>query len=123
MTLDRTTPDPSRRTVRFARALALSLVAVVGLGAAVPRLPRDKALPQGADSPGVVTFRHATHLDEKRPDCTACHPSRFPILPTTARKTPRITHKDMEAGKACGACHDGTQATGLDDCATCHRGE
>jgi c(7)-type cytochrome triheme protein len=35
-----------------------------------------------------------------------------------------MTMKDMEAGKFCGACHNGTKAFGVKDaasCAKCHK--
>ena len=85
----------------------------------LPKLPKERALPRGADSPGVVVFKHAPHVDHKRPDCTTCHPALFPIL----QRGPRITHEQMEAGRQCGACHDGKSAPGLEDCAVCHRDE
>jgi c(7)-type cytochrome triheme protein len=104
----------------LATLLTLCLNGAV-LAGSLPRLPQDRALPQGTDSPGVVTFRHATHVDAGRPDCTTCHPSLFPILPRSpAQTTPRLTHKAMEKGAACGKCHDGKSAHGFDDCATCH---
>lgn len=101
-------------------ALALLGLASAALAGGLPRLPKETALPQGAESPGVVTFRHETHVDATKPDCTVCHSGTFPILKTTKPKP--ITHADMEKGRACGACHDGTSASGLDDCAACHKG-
>jgi c(7)-type cytochrome triheme protein len=32
-----------------------------------------------------------------------------------------MTMKDMEAGKFCGACHNGTKAFAVKDCAKCHK--
>jgi c(7)-type cytochrome triheme protein len=106
------------------KALAIGLLA--GLAAvasgALPKLPQDRVLPQGPDSPGVVTFSHRSHLDEKRPDCTVCHPKVFTILasskPPVAKAGER--HAEMEQGRSCGACHDGNRAHALDDCAACH---
>ena len=80
--------------------LASLLLAAAGTMAAgsLPNLPKDKALPQGDGSPGVVTFRHASHVDAARPDCTTCHPSLFPIVKKTAASpaSPPIRHADME---------------------------
>jgi c(7)-type cytochrome triheme protein len=109
--------------MRDLRPIALLLtLAVTGavLAGGLPRLPKDLALPQGPDSPGVVTFRHATHVDAEKPDCTTCHPALFPILRRSEARAPRLRHKDMEKGVACGKCHDGKSAHGFDDCATCH---
>ena len=123
--------------LRPALLLGLGLFTVStfsALGGALPRLPKDRPLPQGPDSPGVVTFRHATHVDAARPDCTTCHSSLFPILrrtsatsaataasaaPTAQAASP-TRHAEMEAGKSCGRCHDGKAAHGLDECGTCH---
>ena len=101
--------------------LTVLLVAAIPalLGAAsLPKLPADRALPLGDGSPGVVTFRHESHLDSARPDCTACHSRLFPILKSAKR--PVLKHADMEKGKLCGACHDGKSAHGFDDCTSCH---
>lgn len=98
--------------------LGLSAAALAG---GLPKLPKEAALPQGTDSPGVVAFRHESHVDAARPDCTGCHPGTFRILKSTKAKP--ITHADMEKGRACGSCHDGKAAFGLaDDCAACHKG-
>lgn len=100
--------------------LLLAVFSGLALGAALPNLPKDKALKQGADSPGVVTFRHESHLDTTKPDCTPCHPALFPILKrSAARKPVAFTHEEMLKGRLCGSCH-GTSAHGFDDCATCH---
>jgi c(7)-type cytochrome triheme protein len=108
------------------RTLALTgatLVLAALAGGALPKLPAERALPQGTDSPGVVVFSHASHVDAARPDCTGCHPRLFSILheATPTQGGPRITHKEMEAGRQCGACHDGKAAHGFEDCAACHR--
>lgn len=106
----------------FAATLLLAVSAAL-LAGPLPNLPKDIALPQGPDSPGVVIFRHETHVDAARPDCTTCHPTLFPILRRTASSAApaAIRHADMDKGKSCGSCHDGKSAHGLDDCGTCHR--
>jgi len=110
------------RKTPLAAATALLLAAALGAAAGSLKLPADKPLPQSPDSPGVVTFSHASHVDAARPNCTTCHPKPFPILADGEAKkaaTP-IRHEDMEAGRSCGACHDGKAAHGLDDCTACH---
>jgi c(7)-type cytochrome triheme protein len=109
-----------KRIRLLAALLTLGLTGAV-LAGNLPRLPSDRDLPQGTDSPGVVTFRHASHVDTGRPDCTTCHPALFPILPRSGNQAaPQFTHAKMEKGVACGKCHDGKSAHGFDDCATCH---
>jgi c(7)-type cytochrome triheme protein len=99
-------------------------LATVGAAGTLPRLPRDFAFPQGDGSPGTVTFSHPTHVDERQPGCTGCHPALFSIL-----EQPRplaagaLRHARMERGAECGACHDGKAAFGLDNCTMCHREE
>ena len=68
-----------------------------------------------------MTFRHATHVDASKPDCTTCHPTLFGILPPSkARAALSLKHADMEKGAACGKCHDGKSAHSFEDCASCH---
>lgn len=105
-------------------SIALALVASsAGALAGDPlKLPKDLTLPQGADSPGPVVFSHASHVDASHPTCTTCHPRPFKMFArVTAAKTAAITHATMEKGQTCGACHNGKDAHGFDDCASCHR--
>lgn len=88
--------------------------------AELPRLPQALSLPQSGDSPGVVTFRHDSHVDAKSPGCVTCHPGRFSILGRSGEKKVKpVSHAAMEKGEACGGCH-GKQAFGFDDCTACH---
>jgi len=113
----------SRRWLASVVAVVIGLtVAAAALAADLPRLPRDRALPQGKDSPGRVVFSHQTHVNPAKPDCTTCHPKLFTILGQQApgRGGP-ISHAQMEQGRSCGACHNGRAAHGFDDCTSCHR--
>lgn len=68
------------------------------------------------DPPQASVFSHFAH--DQYP-CASCHPALFP----QSRKG--FTHDDIDAGKFCGACHDGKTAFSLDDpdvrCGVCHR--
>jgi c(7)-type cytochrome triheme protein len=88
------------------------------------RVPVPYTFAARGDSPGKVTFNHATHVDEAAPSCTACHPQLFKMLKAgaTADGMP-ITHDLMNQGRQCGACHNGTKAFSFDDCTRCHRSE
>ncbi len=87
----------------------------------LPRLPKAFEFHQTGDSPGKVTFNHETHVDPDQPGCTSCHPKLFRILsPGQPTAGGPITHDTMKAGRACGACHDGKKAFGVDDCTMCH---
>ncbi len=113
---------------RWSWTAILAIIVAIGvagaaLGQNLPKLPEQLTLQQSPESPGQVTFLHATHLGD-RPDCTRCHPKLFSIAkqaPSTRSAARRITHANMEKGRQCGACHNGKTAFGFDDCTTCHR--
>ncbi len=67
---------------------------------------------------GKVVFSGDAHKAAK---CDDCHKSG---LFKMKKGGDVMTMKDMEAGKFCGACHDGTKAFGVKDpagCAKCHK--
>lgn len=65
---------------------------------------------------GDVVFSHTSHI--KLFKCSDCHTA---IYEPSKGKT-RITMAEMEAGKSCGACHDGKSAFEVKgNCATCHK--
>lgn len=85
------------------------------------RLPADLVFNSASDAPGVVVFRHASHVAIARGSCVTCHPRPFRIL-HPARRT---SHAEMDAGGSCGACHDGKAAFSIahpDSCEFCHTG-
>jgi c(7)-type cytochrome triheme protein len=66
---------------------------------------------------GKVIFDGTIHSKAK---CNACHPALFKMK----KGADEMTMKDMEAGKFCGACHNGTKAFSVKDtakCGTCHK--
>ncbi len=101
-------------------ALALLFVAAVVAGGEVKKMPADLTLGPSSDSPGKVTFSHATHVDAAKPNCVACHPRLFSILKAKSGDR-QITHKKMEKGAQCGSCHNGKVMFGFDDCTMCHK--
>ncbi len=110
---------------RWKWTILLVVVTAASLGGAalgqnLPKLPGEIVL-QSPDSPGKVTFLHESHMGD-RPDCTRCHPKLFSIVKQAKRSPERtITHKKMEKGAQCGACHNGKVSFGFDDCSACHR--
>jgi len=116
-----------RRTVRAGWRTAALWVAgaafALGTQAAAQqlRLPPDLVYGNADASPGKVVFSHQFHVGVSD-KCTACHVKLFHLL----RPTRRVTHSEMEAGKSCGACHNGQMAFGPTDpagCTRCHAGE
>lgn len=70
-----------------------------------------------AKKPWEVTFRHSAHLPAYK--CVDCHPAIFRL--GYEKKRPRLSMTDMDRGKSCGACHDGTIAfTTRFNCQRCH---
>jgi c(7)-type cytochrome triheme protein len=75
----------------------------------------DKVYLQTRDV-GKVEFSHSMH----GPRCAECHPKIF----EKKRSATRISMKAMEAGKSCGACHDGKKAFSVKaNCTKCHAGD
>jgi c(7)-type cytochrome triheme protein len=116
----------AHRSSRLLITVLAGLPLLCGAAPPMPRLPADRELAQGTDSPGPVTFSHAQHVGEARPDCTVCHPRLFSMarpVPGTDAHAHRLGHSEMDAGRSCGACHDGRTAFAREDCTACHRAQ
>ncbi len=99
----------------LASALAV-LVLSIALGAlALPaRLRIPKLSPRPAGSPSAEAL--FSHLGHGALSCYMCHPSIFP------QALSGFTHREMQRGLYCGACHDGSVATPIAKlpCQDCH---
>jgi c(7)-type cytochrome triheme protein len=85
--------------------------------------PADLVFPKSEESPGEVTFRHSTHVDATRPNCTSCHTNQFKMLKISSQEPPDGARWNMHDEQRCGACHNGVKAfklTEVDSCTTCH---
>ena len=81
--------------------------------------PGAITFPADPNSPGPVTFDHAPHL-AKGLKCADCHPQYFKMQ----RGGVKLGMEEMGKGKACGACHNGKKAFGVEDgdrCLSCHK--
>ena len=111
----------------LAIVVAAAFVAFAGIalsGQSLPKLKDEIKIARSADSPGQVVFNHATHVDAAKPACATCHARDFSILGEQGGKRAAVLHKNFEAGRQCGRCHDGTHAFALDeDCTNCHQAE
>ncbi len=90
--------------------LSLTSANAVPSGKTVEFMPKDA---------GKVLFDGAVHA-KKGLTCADCHPALFKMK----KGADAITMKDMEAGKFCGACHNGTRAFNVKDagnCTKCHK--
>lgn len=118
--------DPRRAALQASIAVLAFVVWCSPAAAATPdslalRLPPDAVFQRVVGPDSAVVFRHGTHVPLASERCTACHPQLFRILTPTFS----VTHADMNAGRSCGACHDGEHAFGTrasESCAVCHVG-
>lgn len=62
-----------------------------------------------------ASFNHGTHTQMFT--CDSCHPSLFEMK----RTSKKMTMNAMNAGKFCGACHNGEKASALQECKKCHK--
>jgi c(7)-type cytochrome triheme protein len=65
---------------------------------------------------GKVVFSHSFHLAMYK--CADCHTKLFPMK----KGKTKMTMDEMNGGKFCGACHNGTAATSVSECGKCHKG-
>ncbi len=65
---------------------------------------------------GNVTFSHDFHVGKGKA-CTDCHTDPFQMK----KGSTKITMADINAGKLCGKCHNGTDAFAPTDCTKCHK--
>lgn len=72
---------------------------------------QDRTYPVRATGP--VTFRHDRHLEKA--SCGACHRRLYP-----PGSRSHATMAQMQRGRSCGACHNGTKSFGLTRCSGCH---
>jgi c(7)-type cytochrome triheme protein len=105
--------------------IALAGWTTAGSAQTLPKLPEGYVFSGAEGSPGKVTFNHASHVNQSRPDCTGCHPALFKILQkgTPAGGAAAIRHSEMQEGRQCGSCHNDKAAFGLTNCPACHRME
>jgi len=97
----------------FAVVVAVAVLAVFSASAFAVAPGKTVEFEKG----GKVIFDGKTHSKAK---CNECHPALFKMK----KGADAITMKDMEAGKFCGACHNGTKAFSAKDpanCAKCHK--
>jgi c(7)-type cytochrome triheme protein len=81
------------------------------------RLPQAITLPRSPDSPGPVTFRHTTHVDQNTPACGNCHANTYSLF----IRTTQSLGETMHSPHYCGQCHNGEKAFNWEDnCESCH---
>jgi c(7)-type cytochrome triheme protein len=101
-------------------AVALVVAVTFVLTASAFAVGPGKSVDFAGGGAGKVVFDGKAHAD-KGAKCADCHQSG---LFKMKKGGDTITMKEMEAGKTCGACHNGTKAFGVKDaagCAKCHK--
>ena len=103
----------------FVLALTAALMFTMEIPAfAVPFGRTVEYTPKGA---GKVVFDGKDHAG-KGLKCAECQPGLFKMKKEIGDVP--ITMKEMEGGKGCGACHNGSKVFGVKDqrtCGKCHR--
>jgi c(7)-type cytochrome triheme protein len=91
-----------------------------GVQAAALEIPGPHTFHSSEDSPGAVTFRHETHVDPGRPQCSECHAKLFSLL-EPGRPKSGAPNGDRMHQELCGSCHQGTRAFAIAEaCDACH---
>lgn len=98
--------------MRILTAILAIMIAVVFVGSAMA-VPPGKSVEYAGSSMGKVVFEGKVHA-EKGLKCNDCHTKVFQM-----KKGAKITMADMNAGKNCGECHNGTKAFKSSDAANC----
>lgn len=104
--------------MRLVIALVTIAIAVVFIGSAMA-VPPGKTVEYAGGGAGKVVFDGKIHAD-KGLKCNDCHTKIFQMKKGTAK----MKMADINAGKFCGECHNGTKAFKSSDaanCAKCHK--
>jgi len=104
------------RTLTGLTAVFAVMVIAVSSAMAVPLGKTNEYEGGGA---GKVVFDGKKHADQGL-KCNDCHTKIFQMK----KSATKLTMADMNAGKNCGECHNGTKAFATKDpanCAKCHK--
>ena len=99
--------------------IAIVMIVTFVLTVSAFAVPTGKTVEFDGKGSGKVVFDGKIHAD-KGLKCADCHPANFKMK----KGVDVITMKDMEAGKNCGVCHNGTKAFEVKSpasCAKCHK--
>ena len=105
---------------RFSAVILLICCVLFVAGTALA-VPSGMTLTWKDGALGPVTFSGTVHAKAGL-QCSACHPGIFPFMP--AESGVKMQMKEIDAGKYCGTCHNGSMAistTDPDNCVKCHK--
>jgi c(7)-type cytochrome triheme protein len=84
-------------------------------------LPEPYTFPGGEESPGPVTFDHASHVTAGPGACLTCHETLFQLTAAGAPVAGQLSYERIHEGDLCASCHDGERAFAVEeDCSLCH---
>jgi c(7)-type cytochrome triheme protein len=98
--------------------LIFAIMITFVMAASAIAVPSGKTVEFDGKGGGKVVFDGKIHAAKAK--CADCHTKLFPYK----KGTVVLSMKDMNEGKNCGACHDGTKAFSTKDaasCAKCHK--
>ncbi|MBI3593239.1 MAG: cytochrome c3 family protein [Nitrospirae bacterium] len=104
--------------MKIVTAILAVVLAVVFVGSAMA-VPPGKTIEFAGGAMGKIVFDGKIHAD-KGLKCNDCHTKIFQMKKGTAK----MKMADINAGKFCGECHNGTKAFKTSDaanCAKCHK--
>jgi c(7)-type cytochrome triheme protein len=99
--------------------LAVAIVVVLAMSMTAFAVPSGKTLEFTPNGAAKVEFSGKVHADAGL-KCKDCHPAVFKMK----KGGDTITMKDINEGKFCGHCHNGTKAFSAKEaanCAKCHK--
>ena len=99
-----------RRTVSL-----LGVLVAVAFAVNAFAVGSGKTVEYAGGSAGKVLFDGKSHA-EKGSKCTDCHTKIYPM-----KKGPSRTMAEINAGKGCGACHNGEKTFKTNDQANCNK--
>jgi len=98
--------------MKIVATIVAVIIAVAFIGSALA-VPPGKTVEYAGGGAGKVVFDGKIHAD-KGLKCNDCHTKIFQM-----KKAATIKMADMNAGKNCGECHNGTKAFKSSDAANC----
>ncbi|HYA86883.1 MAG TPA: c(7)-type cytochrome triheme domain-containing protein [Nitrospirota bacterium] len=95
--------------------LAIAVVVVLAFSMTAFAVPTGKTIEFSPAGAGKVVFDGTAHAKAGL-KCADCHPGAFKMK----KGGDAITMKDINDGKFCGTCHNGTKAFAAKECGKCH---
>lgn len=105
------------------KILVIAVVLIVAFVLSMSAFASTKTLVFPGGPMGKVTFDGKMHNQKLGAGkcMTECHGKGIPMKAPGAAGSLKITMADINAGKVCGMCHNGTKAFSAKECGKCHK--